>query len=115
MFLPREVEEELAASRAKASKARPRLRVEAGTVRVPVREIWDDGFSVDREAAARLPGHVDFFDGDRFLRHCLIVATGEDAGRVHFAFKWRSDALGAPPLDYVTDRVTPAGFLPAPE
>lgn len=77
-----------------------------------VLRIWDGGFQIDGGEVEVLRGLVDLYDGPRFLRHCLIVASYGEDGLLTCEFK--SSTLGdvAPPADFVRDADAPVGYLP---
>lgn len=67
-----------------------RLHVEFNKVRYPVLLLKQSSFCVEAEMAPEIRGLVDLFDGDKHLQQCLIVASEEENGVVHFEFKLRT-------------------------
>ena len=88
-----------------------RLRVEFDGALVPVLKLWDNGFSMDIEHAPQLRGLVDIFDGSRHLSQCLIIASTEESGEIHFEFKRSTDVTDTPALDFVLPKDKPVALL----
>ncbi len=111
-FLSKEMQEGLAAAhRLLARKRRSRLRVQVGDTKVPVLRFWNEGFSVDAEAAPKLRGLVDIYDGGRHIFQCLVVAAAEEGGEMRYDFKWARPATDQPPLDFARPDDAPAGLI----
>ncbi len=109
-----EVQAGLDAARKKALKQRHRLRVEAGGLSVRVVRFLDDGFTLDAETAPRLPGLVNLYDGSKHISQCLVVATDEEDGEMHYEFKRATPVTDQAPVDYYQSEPTPAGLLGRP-
>jgi hypothetical protein len=110
-FLPKEVREGLELARKRGLLAKSRLRVHADDKVYPVLRFRDDGFVLDAENAPHLRGLVDIYDGARHLYQCLIVASEEEAGEMNYEFKWHTEALDRPPLDFYRDENAPVALL----
>ncbi len=110
-FFSAEVQAGIDAARKKAMKQRHRLRVEAGGFSVRVVRFLDDGFTLDAETAPRLRGLVDLYDGSTHISQCLVVATDEEDGEMHYEFKRSTPVVDQPPLDYYRAEPAPAGLL----
>ena len=110
-FLPKEVREGLELARKRALQKKSRLRVHTDDEVYPVLRFWEDGFSLDAEDAPHLRGLVDLYDGARHLYQCLIVASSEEAGEMVYEFKWHTEAVDKPPLDFYRDENAPVALL----
>lgn len=110
-FLPKEVREGLEAARKADLKKRSRLRVHVGDQVYPVLRFWEDGFALDADHAPNLRGLVNLYNGGVHLYQCLIVASNEDAGELHFEFKRNTAALDKRPLDFHRDPSAPIALL----
>ena len=86
-MLPKDVQEGLDRARKAAMRRASRLSVHMGDAAYPVLRAWEGGFAMDAEKAPRLRGLVDLYDGPRHLARCLIVASVEEPGEVHFEMK----------------------------
>ncbi len=111
-ILPHEVREGLEKARKAALKKSHRLQVEADGRLFRLLRMWEDGFALDAEDAPHLRGLVDLYDGGRHLSQCLIVASSEEDGEVHFEFKRMTDASGVQPLDFERAHDEPVVLLP---
>jgi hypothetical protein len=110
-FISKEVQAGLDAARKEALKTHSRLRVMDGDEVYPVLRMWDGGFSLEAEAAPKLRGLVDLFDGARHLYQCLIIASQEENGEMQFDFKRNTAVLDRAPLDFVRDEKAPVALL----
>ena len=110
-FLPKEVREGLALARKRDLRKKSRLRVHVGDAVFPVLRFWETGFSLDIEDAPHLRGLVDLYDGARHLYQCLIVASEEMSGEMHYDFKRNTAAVDKAPLDFVRDENAPIALL----
>ncbi|SMP17553.1 hypothetical protein [Shimia sagamensis] len=113
-YLSAEVQAGFDAARKKALKQRHRLRVEADGLSVRVVRFLDDGFTLDAETAPRLPGLVNLYDGSKHISQCLVVATDEEDGEMHYEFKRATPVTDQAPVDYYQSEPTPAGLLGRP-
>lgn len=113
-YLSAEVQAGFDAARKKALKQRHRLRVEADGLSVRVVRFLDDGFTLDAETAPRLPGLVNLYDGAKHISQCLVVATDEEDGEMHYEFKRATPVTDQAPVDYYQSEPTPAGLLGRP-
>ncbi|MGR3456027.1 hypothetical protein [Pseudooceanicola sp.] len=110
-YLPKELQDGLQAARKLAMAKKSRLRVRAGDEVIPVLRFWDKGFAVDHDAAPRLRGLVDIYDGTRHLFQCLIVAADEEDGEMRYDFKRATAATDHAPLDFEKSPDAPAGLI----
>lgn len=110
-FLPKEVREGLELARKRDLRKKSRLRVHAGDEIFPVLRYWESGFALDIENAPHLRGLVDLYDGARHIYQCLIVASQEDDGEMHYEFKRSTAAVDKAPLDFVLDENAPIALL----
>lgn len=111
-FLPKEVAEGLVRAQMQASAKKTRLRVRAGDEMIPIVNLEDTHFSIDRELAPRLRGLVDIYDGARHLYQALVVAASLDGEAVVFEFKRNTATAQGPALDFVRDVTAPVALLP---
>ena len=110
-FLSKEVHADLTRAKKDKKLKKSRLRVEFNGALVPVLKLWDGGFSMDIEHAAHLRGLVDIFDGSRHLSQCLIIASTEENGEIHFEFKRNTDVKDTAALDFVLPKNRPVALL----
>jgi len=113
-YFSAEVQAGFDAARKKALKQRHRLRVEADGMSVRVVRFLDDGFTLDAETAPRLRGLVNLYDGSKHISQCLVVATDEEDGEMHYEFKRATAVADQAPVDYYQSEPTPAGLLGCP-
>ncbi|QIE46939.1 hypothetical protein G5B38_16215 [Pseudohalocynthiibacter aestuariivivens] len=109
--LPADVQAGLDAARKAALMKSQRLRVVADEVSYRVLRTWPGGFSIAAADAPPQRGLVELYDGPRHLAHCLIFASGEEAGEILFDFKQRSDVSGEQPLDFVRAPDAPVALI----
>lgn len=114
-YLPPDVQAGLDAARRLARRKGSRLRVEAGGTSHRVLRAWENGFALEAAEAPHLRGLVDLYDGARHLSQCLIVASSEEEGEVHFEYKRMTEASGRQPLDFYRAPDAPAALLPRPD
>ncbi|MEM6409049.1 MAG: hypothetical protein AAF700_11605 [Pseudomonadota bacterium] len=112
-FLSSEVRAGLELARKTALERSSRLRVHAGEAIVPVLQFEANRFGVDAEAAPKLRGLVDIYDGARHLYQALIVTSTEEDGLRVYEFKRNTMASSGPALDFVRDEDAPSGLLPS--
>ena len=110
-FLSKELHADLTRAQKDKKVKKSRLRVEFDGALVPVSKLWDNGFSMDIEHAPQLRGLVDIFDGSRHLSQCLIIASTEESGEIHFEFKRSTDVTDTPTLDFVLPKDKPVALL----
>ena len=110
-FLSKELHADLTSAQKDKKLKKSRLRVEFNGALVPVLKLWDNGFSMDIEHAPQLRGLVDIFDGSRHLSQCLIIASTEENGEIHFEFKRSTDVTDTPALDFVLPKNKPVALL----
>ena len=109
--LPDEVQAGLDQARKRALKKSSRLAIEAGDRRLKVLRLWDGGFAVETEDVPHLRGLVDLYDGARHLSRCLIVASEEENGEIHYDVKQMTAAADEQPLDYERAEDAPVGLI----
>ena len=110
-FLSKELHADLTRAQKDKKLKKSRLRVEFNGALVPVLKLWDSGFSMDIEHAPQLRGLVDIFDGSLHLSQCLIIASTEENGEIHFEFKRSTDVTDTPALDFVLPKNKPVALL----
>ncbi|WP_435140510.1 hypothetical protein [Pseudopelagicola sp. nBUS_19] len=110
-FVPPEVQAGLDAARKKALKRRNRLRVEADGRSFRVLRFREDGFTMDIDDAPNLRGLVDLYDGGRHFLQCLIVASEQENGEMHYEFKRATPANDKAPIDFEKGEFVPAGLI----
>lgn len=111
-FLPKEIEDGLAAARMKAAAKKTRLRVQSGEDLIPLVRLTGTHFAIERELAPRLRGLVDIYDGARHLYQALVVATSFDGEVVVFEFKRNTATAKGPALDFAQEDDAPKALLP---
>ena len=111
-YVPKEIQDGLDAARRLSLRKKSRLRVVADGVAYPILRLKKDGFSVAAEGVPHLRGLVDVQDGANLLWHCLIVASAEEAGEMHYEFKRQTAVGDGPALDFEASAHAPAGYLP---
>jgi len=109
--LPDEVQAGLDQARKRALKKSSRLAIETGDRRLKVLRLWDGGFAVETEDVPHLRGLVDLYDGARHLSRCLIVASEEENGEIHYDVKQMTAAADEQPLDYERAEDAPVGLI----
>lgn len=111
-YLPRELQEGLAAARLSRARDRARLRVQLGDELYPILRFWDQGFALDARGVPSLRGLVDVFDGSRHVLQCLIIASEIEGDELICEYKWARKASDQAPADFVPETPRPAGLLP---
>jgi hypothetical protein len=109
--LPQEVLEGLKQARKRDLFRRNRLRVHIGDAVYPVARLWEDGFSLEAEAAPHLRGLVDIYDGGRHLYQCLIVCSEIEGDERVFEFKRHTAVSDEAPVDFWKDENAPVALL----
>ena len=92
-------------------KKKNRLRVEFNKNHYPVVRLTQNGFCVKAEMDPMIRGLVDLYDGDKYLKQCLIVASKEENGLVHFDFKRKTATQTSAPKDFYQES-TVAALIP---
>ncbi len=110
-FLPKDVQEGLDRARKAALRKSSRLRLHVGDDIHRVLRVWEGGFAVEAEHAPQLRGLVDLYEGSQHLARCLIVASHEEPGEVHFEMKRMTDVSGEQPVDFERDENAPVALL----
>ena len=103
-FLSKDVLASLKAAQTTALKKKNRFHVEFNKVRYPVLLLKQGGFCVEADMAPEIRGLVDLYDGDEHLQQCLIVASKEESGVVHFEFKRRTATTTVAPKDFYQEK-----------
>ncbi|WP_375175749.1 hypothetical protein [Pseudooceanicola sp.] len=111
-YLSKEIQDGLAAARARALRKSKRLRVMVDGVAYPILRLEEHGFVVPLEDMPRLRGLVDVYDGARHLWQCLIVASAEEGGEMAYEFKRQTAALDGPAADFERDPDAPKALIP---
>jgi hypothetical protein len=109
-FLPKEVREGLERARQRDLVKKSRIRVAADGELFPVIRLSEDGFSLPA-GAPKLRGLVDLYEGSKHLAQCLIVASSEEHGEMHYEYKRRTEAAEKPALDFERDEGAPVALL----
>ena len=99
-FLSKDVIAGLEAAQKADSRKKSRLRVEFNKNSYPILRLKKSGFCVEVERAPMIRGLVDLYDGDKHLKQCLIVASKEENGIVHFDFKRNTTTQTSAPKDF---------------
>lgn len=110
-FVPKEVQAGLDSARLNALKEASRLRLSVDGMTYPVLRMWKTGFSMIADSAPHLRGYVDLYDGAIHLFQCLIVASEEEAGEMHYEFKRLTAVTEKPALDFVRAENAPIALL----
>ena len=110
-FLSKDVLTGIEAAQKTSLKKKNRLRVKFNKNYFPVMRLTKNGFSVEAEMAPMIRGLVDLYDGDRHLKQCLIVASKEENGLVHFDFKRKTATQTSAPKDFYQES-TVAALIP---
>ncbi|MBR9651104.1 hypothetical protein [Thalassovita aquimarina] len=103
-FLSEEVLAGLEAARKRDRKRNGRMLVEADGKTYRILSFWDGGFELDAETAPHLRGFVDLYDRGQHMYQCLIVASGEENGRMCYEFKRLTAIQERPPRDFAPER-----------
>ena len=103
-YLSDAVRDELANARPPDNRRKPRLTVKVGGNSFTILRTWDTGFAVDANEAPKMRGFVDVYDGVRHVAKCLVYATVEEAGQMHYEYKRETRAADGPALDYERSR-----------
>ena len=110
-FLSKDVLAGIEAAQKMGSKKKNRLHIEFNKNYFPVMRLTKNGFSVEAEMAPMIRGLVDLYEGDKHLKQCLIVASKEENGFVHFDFKRKTAIQTSTPKDFYQES-TVAALIP---
>ena len=99
-FLSKDVIAGLEAAQKTHLRKKSRLRVEFNKNSYPVLRLKKSGFCVGVEIAPMIRGLVELYDGDKHLKQCLIVASKEENGVVHFEYKRNTNTQTDAPKDF---------------
>ena len=99
-FLSKDVLDGIEAAQKTSFKKKNRLLVEFNKNHYPIIRLTQNGFCVDAEMAPIVRGLVDLYDGDKHLKQCLIVASKEENGIVHFDYKRNTATQTSAPKDF---------------
>ncbi len=111
-FLSKEVQAGLDLARKQSLRRRSRLRVHIGDDIFPVIRFWEGGFALEAEAAPKLRGLVDLYEGSNHIYQCLIIASCEEDGEMIYEFKRNTAAVDRAPLDFHREENAPIALLP---
>tara|TARA_B100000902_G_scaffold120694_1_gene120960 strand:- start:49 stop:399 length:351 start_codon:yes stop_codon:yes gene_type:complete len=103
-FLSKDVLAGIEAAQKTSLKKKNRLRVEFNKNNFPVMGLTKNGFCVAAEMAPMIRGLVNLYDGDKHLKQCLIVASKEENGIIHFDFKRTTATQTSAPKDFHQER-----------
>ncbi len=110
-YLPRELQEQLAAAQKARKRKRSTRSVHVGEEAFAILEMTDQGFAVAVEQAPRLRGLIDIYDGAQHLYQALIVASSEEGDLMWYDFKRNTATARSAPVDFVLSDTRPAGLL----
>ncbi|MFD2738160.1 hypothetical protein ACFSUD_01110 [Sulfitobacter aestuarii] len=110
-ILSKEVQAGLDAARLSALRKASRLRIEVDGKQHKVLRMWKTGFALEAETAPYLRGLVDLYDGANHLFQCLIVASDEEAGEMHYEFKRATAVADAAALDFERPDNAPVALI----
>lgn len=110
-FLSRDVQQGLDRARTDDLKRKSSFRVKFDSEVYPILKLWETGFVVSAEGVPHMRGLVDVFNGATHVYQCLIVASEEEHGEVHFEFKRNTVALDRAPLDFEQRQNAPVALL----
>ncbi|MEM7519911.1 MAG: hypothetical protein AAF307_02640 [Pseudomonadota bacterium] len=107
----KEVQAGLAAARVTQQRNKAKLRVAADGKVFPVLRLLRNGFCVAVEDAPSLRGRVDLYEGAAHLFQCLIIASEEVDGAMHYEFKRATPIADTAPLDFEKAANAPFGLI----
>ncbi len=99
-FLSKDVLAGIEAAQKTGLKKKNRFRVEFNKKHYPIIRFTKSGFCVEAEMAPMIRGLVDLYDRDKHLKQCLIVASKEENGVIHFDFKRKTATQKSAPKDF---------------
>ena len=103
-FLSKDVLAGLKAAQKTDLKKKNCFHVEFNKVRYPVLLLKQGGFCLQADMAPEIRGLIDLYDGDEHLQQCLIVASKQESGVVHFEFKRRTATTTIAPKDFYQEK-----------
>ena len=109
--LSKEIQAGLDAARRKSMRKATRLRIDVDGELFPILRMWKTGFSIDIQNAPHLRGLVELYDGSKHLFQCLIVASEEHDGEMHYEFKRATPVAERAALDFVKGANAPVGLI----
>jgi hypothetical protein len=109
-YLPKDVLEGLQRARQQDLVRKSRMRIIVGDDAYPVIRLSDDGFALPADAP-HLRGLVDLYEGSRHMAQCLIVASSEEEGEMHYEYKRRTEAADKPALDFERGEDAPVALI----
>ena len=112
--LPKDIVDGLRAAHLRNLARKSRIRVQVGDEFYPLLKLWKNGFALDIENTPHLRGLVDLYDGSRHISQCLIVASSEENGLMHYEFKRNTATSDHAALDFVAGDHRPAALLTGP-
>lgn len=110
-ILTKEIQAGLDAARAASLRKASRLRINLEGEIFPVLRMWKTGFAISIQDAPHLRGLVDLYDGSKHLFQCLIVASDEENGEMHYEFKRATPVMDHAPLDFERSANAPVGLI----
>jgi hypothetical protein len=111
VFLSKEIQAGLDAARRASLRKASRLRIDLNGRLLPVLRLWETGFAIAQEDAPNLRGLVDLYDGAEHLFQCLIVASEERHGEMHYEFKRATAVSDQAALDFEKRAHAPVGLI----
>ena len=111
-FLPKEIQDGLAAAKKRDQIRKSRLRVQLGEAVFPILRMWDGGIALDAERTPHLRGLIDVYDGANQVFQCLIIASTVENGELICEFKRSTAVADKAALDFWRDENAPVGYLP---
>ena len=110
-FLSKEIQAGLDAARRASLRKASRLRIDLNGRLLTVLRLWETGFAVAVEDAPKLRGLVDLYDGAEHLFQCLIIASDEQHGEIHYEFKRATAVSDHAALDFEKRVNAPVGLI----
>ncbi len=111
-FLPKEIQDGLAAAKKRDQTRKSRLRVQLGEAVFPILRMWDGGIALDADRTPHLRGLIDVYDGTNQIFQCLIIASTVENGELICEFKRSTAVTDKAALDFWRDENAPVGYLP---
>ena len=110
-YVPDAVQAGLDAARVSRLKRASKLRIETEDGYFRVLQLWGNGFSVSLDDAPKLRGLVDIYEGSIHLFQCLIVASSQEGGQMHYEHKRMTAVTRSAPRDFVAETDAPVALL----
>lgn len=110
-MLSKEVQAGLDAARLANMRKSSRLRIDVDGRIYKVLRMWKSGFAIEIEHAPKLRGLVDLYDGAKHLFQCLIVASEEEGGEMHYEFKRATAVTDHAALDFEKAANAPTALI----